>query len=215
MKKTLILALAIAMVLAMPVTAFANTFHGSPSNNAAPTVDDTTVENKDWEGEIIVKSYAERDELTDKEHEEIDAAYDSVAKSTDVTELNSGLTAIAEQNKLTTKDLAVSDLFDVYATKEGMGSATITLKSESFKNFVALLHYTDGKWEIVKGAECTGDTLTFTTDDLSPFAVVVSTKNSPPTGETSDWTSIGLLAFAMLSGVVGVAFLAKSKREAA
>lgn len=215
MKKTLILALAIAMVLAMPVTAFANTFNDSPSNNAAPTVDDTKVTNSDWDGEIIVKSYAERNDLTEKEHEAIDAAYTSVANATDVVQLNSGLTAIAEKSNLATTDLAVSDLFDVYATKEGMGSATITLKSDTFKKFVALLHYTDGKWEIVEGAKCTGDTLTFTTDDLSPFAVVVSKKDSPPTGETSDWTAIGLLAFAMLSGVVGVAFLAKSKREAA
>ncbi len=214
MKKTLILALAIAMVFAMPVTAFASTFNGSPSNNTAPTVGDTTVTNKDWDGKIEVESYADRKDLSAEEQKEIEAAYDTVAKASNVTELNSGLTAIAEQNKVETKDLAVSDLFDVYATKEGMGSATITLKSESFKNFVALLHYTDGKWEIVEGATCKDDTLTFTVDSLSPFAVVVAKPGSPETGDTNGFAA-GLLAFAVLSGVVGVGFLVKSKREAA
>ena len=187
MKKTLVFALVIAMVFAAPVTAFADAF---------------------------VTPYSHRNELPPKELEEEQEAYDSIKGADSAAALESHIAQIAEKKKVDANDLFVSDLFDVRATKPGMGSATITLKSESFKNFVALLHYTDGKWEIVEGATCKDDTLTFTVDSLSPFAVVVAKPGSPETGDTNGFAA-GLLAFAVLSGVVGVGFLVKSKREAA
>ncbi len=214
MKKTLVFALVIAMVFAAPVTAFADAFHESPSNNPAAELVGYTVTNGDWDGEIIVTPYSHRNELPPKELEEEQEAYDSIKGADSAAALESHIAQIAEKKKVDAKELFVSDLFDVRATKPGMGSATITLKSERFGNFIALLHFTNGKWEVVDNAKCTSDLeLTFTVDDLSPFAVVVSNKNSPPTGESNDWAATGLLALALLSGAVGVAFLAKSKRE--
>ena len=216
MKKTLVFALVIAMVFAAPVTAFADAFHESPSNNPAAELVGYTVTNDDWDGEIIVTPYSKRSTLPEKELKEIEEAYADIKNASSVLQLESHLAQVAEKKKVDVSNLSVSDLFDVRATVPGMGSATITLKSDRFEYFVALLHFADGKWEIVDDAKCNEDLeLTFTVDDLSPFAVVVSNKNSPPTGETNDWTATGLLALAVLSGIVGVGFLAKSKREAA
>lgn len=210
MKKLLVFALVLAMVLAVSATVLADPFVSSPSNVDKPTLDDYTVTNKDWDGEIIVASYKES-----AEKEDMKAAYDSIKAAASVKDLVPSLTAA---------NLAVSTLFDVYATKEGVGSATIKLTSDKFENFVALLHYVDGKWEIVKDAKVEGKTLTFTSDSFSPYAVVVSTKadepstsepdTSKPSPETGDVLPTAIITFAVLFGVAGVCFLAKSKENA-
>ncbi len=216
MKKTLMFALAIAMVFAAPVTAFANAFRDSPSNVPAPELTGYTVTPSDWTGEIIVTPYSRRDTLPKKELGEEEDAYNSIRDAGNAVQLESHLAQIAARKHVDPQNLFVSDLFDVRATKEGMGSVTITLKSDRFRNFVALLHFVnDQEWVVVDNASCDGTTLTFTVDELSPFAVVVSSEDSPPTGESNDLTTTGLLALTVLSGAVGVGFLVKSRREAA
>lgn len=199
MKKLLVFALVLAMVLAVPTAVLADAFVSSPSNVDAPTLGDVTASNKDWDGKIVVASFADTDTA------EMTAAYDSIKAAASVTALNSALPS--------DKELAVSTLFDVSATKEGMGTVTITLTSDKFENFVALLHFVDGKWEVVDNAKVDGTKLTFSVDSLSPFAVVVSTddKELPPLGET---LPVGIIAFAVLFGAAGVCFLAKSKANA-
>lgn len=194
MKKLLVFALVLAMVLAVPTAVLADAFVSSPSNVDAPTLGDVTASNKDWDGKIVVTSFADTDTA------EMTAAYDSIKAAASVNALNSALPS--------DKELAVSTLFDVSATKEGMGTVTITLTSDKFENFVALLHFVDGKWEVVDNAKANDKTLTFSVDSLSPFAVVVSTKKSPETGSS---LPVGIIAFAVLFGAAGVCFLAKSR----
>lgn len=189
MKKVLVFALVLVMVLAVSTAALADTFVNSPSNNAAPTVVDVTTTNADWDGEIIVTPYSERGTLPEDASEAFKAAYNSIKDAANVTELNEALATIAESLGIDVANLTVGDLFDVRATKEGMGAATITLSSETFKNFVALIHYVDGEWELVDNATVDGTEMTFTTENFSPFAVIVFTDDASDDESSSDEAS--------------------------
>lgn len=222
MKKLLVFALVLVMVLALSATVLADSFVSSPSNDDTPTVGKFEASNADWDGKIVVTSLKDS-----ADNAEMTAAYDSIKEAAAVKDLAPSLTE---------EGLAVSTLFDVSATKEGAGSVTVTLTSDKFENFVALLHYVDGKWTVVENAKAEGKTLTFTVDSLSPFAVVVSTDadepstsepstsepstSAPSTGTSSESPETGdmvpgmIIVLAVLSGVAGVCFFAKSKENA-
>lgn len=88
---------------------------------------------------------------------------------------------------------------------------TITVKvtgvTEASK--VAVLHYTNGKWEDVKAVAGNG-TITFTVNSLSPFAFIVdanTAKNvgsttSPATGEANTMVWVAIVAVAAAAGMV-------------
>ena len=88
---------------------------------------------------------------------------------------------------------------------------TITVKvtgvTEASK--VAVLHYTNGKWEDVNAVAGNG-TITFTVNSLSPFAFIVdanTAKNagsttSPATGEANTMVWVALVAVAAAAGMV-------------
>ena len=93
---------------------------------------------------------------------------------------------------------------------------TISLKSDSFENFVALLHYTGSAWEVVKDAKVENGVLTFSASNFSPFAVVVSTEttpvpDSPTTGETAP---VALAAAAIVAGIAGISVLCYGRKKA-
>lgn len=213
MKKLIVFALVLAMALAVPTAALADTFVGSPSNVGAPTLDDVTVKPADWDGEIIVTPYGERDTLPEEAREQLEAAYDDIKNAENVDELNEDLKDVAEDLGLSSDDLDVSTLFDISVTKEGLDSATLTLTSDEFENAVALLYFDGEEWKIVD-ATINGKTITFTATAFGPYAVVVSTDgipDAPPTGES---LPVGFIALAVLFGVAGVCFFAKSKLTA-
>lgn len=213
MKKLIVFALVLAMALAIPTAALADTFISSPSTHDAPTLVSAIFNPEDWDGEIIVTAFADRETLPEEEHEKLMTAYDGIKESEDVTDLHDELGEVAEKLGLTVDKLAVSTLFNVHATKEGLKSATLTLKSAKFENFVTLLHFNGEDWEIVD-TTVDGTSVTFTTEDFSPYAAVVATDvipDAPPTGEA---LPAGIIALAVLFGVAGVCFLAKSKVNA-
>lgn len=88
---------------------------------------------------------------------------------------------------------------------------TITVKvtgvTEASK--VAVLHYTNGKWEDVNAVAGNG-TITFTVNSLSPFAFIVdanTAKNvgsttSPATGEANTMVWVAIVAVAAAAGMV-------------
>lgn len=88
---------------------------------------------------------------------------------------------------------------------------TITVKvtgvTEASK--VAVLHYTNGKWEDVNAVAGNG-TVTFTVNSLSPFAFIVdanTAKNagsttSPATGEANTMVWVAIVAVAAAAGMV-------------
>lgn len=212
-----------AMVVAMSVTAFAapDNFVSSPSASKAPDVADVSSADENFNGKIVVTSFADKKDLSEEKLAEIQQCYDGITAAADLTALNADLRAIAANRNIAPENLAVSDLFDLSEyNDEGYqrnGSVTVTLKSSSFKNFVALLHYVDSKWEVVESAKlgADGETLTFTVDSFSPFAVVVDTgtgasvPSSPQTGyELPAVYVCGAIAFC----AAAVVFFAMSKR---
>lgn len=214
MKKIVALILSTVMVLSMTVAASA-AFVSSPSANAAPVL----VEIKEGKTEdlvIEITAYKDRAELTAEGKAAIEDSYKDIKNATDLTTLTDGLKAVADKAKVKASDLAVSDLFDisvVSGTPEG--KLTLVLSAETLKNFVALLHDKDGKWEVVEGATVDGNKLTFSVDSLSPFAIVVNNgedKDSPATGNPVDYGMIFVVC-AVVFGGAAVFCISKSKKR--
>jgi len=178
MKKFITLVLAIALVVVSGILTFA-----APAGFVeSPTVDTPALEsfeNEDAEckAELIVTPFVRIDDLNDAKEQENRDAYDEIVDNDD--SFAKAMKQLAESKNLSVSNLAVSELFDVsyYETAghDGHGAFTITIKAENLDKFVGLLHRYNGKWVVVDNATAEGDTLTFTVDDLSPFAIVVNT----------------------------------------
>ena len=191
MKKVLIVCIAIVILFSMTVSAFATgAFVSSPSANRAPALVGCENESEDCVSELIVTAYGDRDDLSAEARKGIEAAYAAIRGAKNLGELNPELIAIAQALGISIDDLAVSDLFDISETEceghEDHGRFDITLKPESLKNFVCLLHYYNGEWTIVENAEVThnGEHLEFEEKEFSPFAIVVNTAD--PSGDVDD-----------------------------
>ncbi len=186
MKKIMTVCLALVMLLSMSLTAFAvdGGFLESPSLNLAPRLRSFTVDSEECEAEIIITPYSQRHTLDEESQDEIEAAYDEIKASDDLTVLNADLAALAASLGIAGTDLAVSDLFDMdyincnhVTHRDEHGNFRITLEADTLANFVGLLHRNKGTWELVRGAVANGDTLSFSIDDFSPFAIVVDTSD--------------------------------------
>lgn len=227
MKKILSFVLTIVMVVTMAVAVQAadNAFIISPSLKPAPTLISFKNQVEGCLSEIIITAYANRHTLPDDDRELIEKAYDTLAKTNDIGTLNSGLKALADKYKVSTADFAVSDLFDLRMTEcdshEEHGAFDLVIAPESLKNFVCLLHYYNGKWNIVDSAEVTnnGEYLKFTSDEFSPFAIVVNTKDveepgsSEDPGKPGDSSNTAVYAVIMLGSALSVVILARKLRK--
>ena len=218
MKKVFVVILTAVMIASLSLTGFAASFVSSPSGNKAPTLDSFEFENEDCDATVVITAYSDRDELAADGKTAIETAYTSIKSANDVSSLNADLAALAKSKEIKGTNLAVSDLFDVsYVgcdTHNDHGKVTVKLSAETLKNFVGLLHYVNGEWELVAGATVSGDEITFTVDSLSPFAIVVdATPDSPP---TEDNGNIYLLAaIAALSLAAAAVCFKKSRKEGA
>lgn len=218
MKKLLVLSLAVILVFSFGFTTLAAGFVQSPSNNSAPVVDsETKNESADCKADVVVTSYADRNKLPADVKKQLEDAYKKISESTDISALSSALKDYCDKNKINTKNLAVSDLFDIsYAdcdTHDGHGQFTITLKADTLKNFVSLLSYDGTKFEVVEGAKVSADgkKLTFKMDDLKPLAIVVDT-TEPSTGDTFNmglWIAILSASVVALAAVLFLGFKRK------
>jgi hypothetical protein len=215
MKKAIAICLIVVMVLSMNVNVFAapGAFISSPSGNPAPQIISFDPSDDDCTAKLVITPYAKRDTLPDELKELIEKAYGEIAASKDLTELNSDLAKLAADKNLKGANLAVSDLFDIYAIDcekhEEHLEFDIVLAADTLKRFVGLLHMNkNGEWELVSNAEVTNDGkhLKFTVETLSPFAIVVDTSNGgsdgPQTGDNSMIhiyvTIMAISAFAIL-----------------
>lgn len=228
MRKIAIALLVILLVASMSIPAFAATaggFVSSPSNNEAPELVEGKNKDKDCTAEIVISAYGDRDKLSAEARQAIEAAYTSIKGAKTLDTLNSGLTDLAKDLKVELADLAVSDLFDIGATAcdahSEHGEFDITLKADTLKNFVCLMYYQNGSWQIVDKAKVTKDdtNLEFKTDVLGPYAVVVATGDQAPddsgsvAGSILGWTvGIGaVLSAAGTAGYYGVRFIQEKK----
>lgn len=222
MKKLIMICLAIAMVASMGISVFATTggFVSSPSGKTAPTLVDGKNESEDCVAELIITAYGDRDTLSEEARQKLEKAYSDIVGTPDLSSLSSAIAEIAEDMDVEVSDLAVSDLFDISATNcDGHGDHghfNITLKAETLEKFVCLLHFCDGEWHIVENAEVThnGEHLEFDEDQLSPFAIVVSTDKAPADPSGSAWIVV-VIAIALVAAGVAAYFIFNHKKKSA
>lgn len=222
MKKIITLVLAITLVVVSGICAFAAP-EGFVESPTADTPYLISFENEDGEcmAEIIITPFVRVDELSDAKEEENRDAYDEIVNNGD--SFAQALAKLAAKVNLDVSDLAVSELFDVsyYETgsHDGHGAFTITIKANNLEKFVGLLHRQNGGWVVVDNATAEGNTLTFTVDDLSPFAIVVDTSEGtvsdieiPNTyAQVSAQNIIFAAAIVVSSGMI-IALVAKQKK---
>ena len=174
MKKRLftIILLVLLMFSVLPIAAFADVFVDEPANKQPPKDVSFTV------SELTVTPYSNKSELSEEQQQIMEQAYTDIKNASDSSALNDDLSSIAKENKLQIADLAVSDLFELNTLIPAEGKVEVSLSSDNFSDFVALLRFTESGWEIVKDASVNGKTLTFPVTGNSPFAVVVNTNTS-------------------------------------
>ena len=219
MKKVLVLCLTAVMIASMCVCAFADSglFVKSPSKNTAPTIEKFETLSEDCEADLVVTSYADRANLSQDKKDLLEDIYDAIVAD-NTEDFKDVFAAIAADKKVDSKNLAVADLFDISSTDcdshgEHKGFS-IELSTETLKNFVALLHHKNGKWEVVADAKVAADgkTLTFTAESLSPFAIVVDSTKLP--SDTSDNSNIALWVMLFSASALVVVLVALKKKKA-
>lgn len=227
MKKLLVICLSIIMVATMSITAFAapGGFISSPSGKSAPELVEYSNEDENCTAKLKITAYSERDSLSDSLRETFEAAYNSIANTSDLTQLNSELSDIADKLNTSADNFAVSDFFDLNYSDcdlhEEHGKFTIKLKADVLDNFVALMYFNGEEWVIVESAEVSSDNvyLTFASQDLGPFAIVVDTSTNgsvtgstenPQTGDSFPWIYVVFMGVSVLGlAVITIVYFKK------
>jgi hypothetical protein len=220
MKKALSLALTLLMVITMclPVFAGPGRFITSPSGVDAPELIESENSNDACNAKVVITAFADRHTLDDATRQKMEKAYNDIVNATDLANLNADLAALAKTMKIDSGKLAVSDLFDISyvdcADHDGHGYFTITLKPETVKNFVGLMHLNGDNWELVKDVKVEGNNITFTVEELSPFAIVVDTSAGSPI--TGDFSNVGFYVVLMAVSAIALILIVfkLKKREA-
>lgn len=214
MKRFLALCIAVILVLSVSISAFAGpgNFVNSPSNNSGPVLVEGENESEDCEAKLVVTPFKDRDKLPAEIRALIEKAYQIIASGIDLTSLNAKFAAFVAGLGLKGSDLAVSDLFDVTYyncdTHDYHGYFRIKLNSDALRNFVGLLHYHNGEWEFIENARVLpdGETLEFSVEDFSPFAIVVDKSKgsaiSPTTGEENYFVTEAVIISVVALGIV-------------
>ena len=189
---------------------FGDTFNSSitvrPDETLEPRDEDETVtvdengistltyEERDLcETEVILTPYASRNESTTPGVKEaLEEAYNSIVGATTLDELTTQIIVEASKKGVTVNDLVVRDLFDISKTYDDHGEHTdelhdvhgvknIIIKTKTLKNFICLLHYKNGVWNVVPDVEILDDTtLRVSVASLSPFAIILANVDINP-----------------------------------
>lgn len=194
MKKILTVLVLSVLALSMTFSAFAadgvGSFIQSPSANQAPTLVEGGSDDHDCEEPLRIVSYADRDKLPEDLRKALEAVYADVIGTKNIITLCPALKDIAADLGIPGTNLEVSDLFDISdVCGEVDGKFDIVLKAETLENFVGLLHYVDGEYQLVENAvveDRDGELhLIFSTEGLSPFAIVVDSGEVAPVEDNS------------------------------
>ncbi len=218
MKRVMFVCLALALVLSLSVSAFADNggFVSSPTSTPAPEVESGTVAGG-AAVELVVTPVSGTDTLPEEQKTEMNKAYEEILENKDVTQLNTDLAAKVEDLGVKKEDVAVSDLFDLDVKNAAPTTGKVTVKLKvNIQNFVALLHMIDGVWTMVENAAYADGVLSFEVDSFSPFAIVVDTKASTTTPPTGDNSALWMFAaLAVVSGAAVVVCWTKFRKQAA
>lgn len=209
MKKLCSIVLMIAMVctLAFSVNAAPGVFLSSPSNNRTPIIIDFECSDSNWNGEIYITSYGDRNVLELIEREKFENAYDSIRNSSSISDLIPGISDIASNLNVSADNLGISDLFHIGVSDITDGIFKIKLDSDTIKNFVGLVYFEDGEWKIVEDAYIDDDGyLVFSTKLPGTYATIVDVDNSivdiPITGDAFSWALVAIMAVSAAGIVV-------------
>ncbi len=210
-----LLALLLAASL-LPLTVAADVFTESPEQFEEPGIDGVTFDPPIEGGALILTSYHNRASLPPELQIMMENAANSIRNADHVLDLAPGIEAMARAaGVVNMDDLAVSELFDLRATVDDWGTATVTIHSRRFEPFVCLLHYTSNGWVIVDKCREDHETMTFTVTEFSPFAVVINRGQtaSPQTSDTLSSTASALLTGGVLLATAALALLIKTRRK--
>ncbi len=169
--------------------------------------------------EIVITTYDNREYLADAAKAELEAAYNSLKNATDLTTLNADLSKLAADGKIAGKDLAATEIFDMdykncdkAAHNADHGEFSITLKVEELKNFVGILHYNNGAWELLSDVKVNGEKVSFKIDEFSPFAIVVNTNPATEPPITGDALVYICAAIMLVSAAAFVVCFKKTRK---
>lgn len=226
MKKVLALVMALMMLCAMGVSVFAaNNFLSSPGQNGAPEIIDFECE---CDGELVACSFKDRSDLADAMITVFEDAYNSILNANTLGELCKALADIAKSLKIADQDLIVSDFFYLYmkdcqvhtgastyslrsTTVVDHGNIEVTLAPETLKNFVALMNYENGEWNVVDDATVTSEGyLQFTMENEGPYAIVTDT--SPAQTGDSTFVIVAVSCLAVVAACMVVVLVKTKKR---
>lgn len=218
MKKVLACILSLILVVALSVSVMATGFVKSPVLNDAPEIKDFETEVDHTCGyDLAITPYEDRADLAAEAKQEIEKAYEDIKANADLTKMVADLAKVAEDKKIEKENLAVSQLFDISeeecAEHADHGTVTIHLTAD-LKNFVALLHKTDAGWVVVNSAQVIdAETIKFSVDELSPFAIVVDATEEKNVS-TGDNTNLALyISLMAVSAVALVVVLVVMKKK--
>ena len=213
MKKILTIFMLSLLVFNLTFAAHADDFVRSPSANRAPTIEFGGSEDHPCEEPLIITAYGDREQLPDDLKAMIEKVYEDIKNSKNLIGLCAALKTLTNELNIPTENLAVSELFDIRDVHGHVEAEfDIILESTSLENFVGLIHYNDGEYELIEDAvvkEIDGELhLCFTTDGLSPFIVVVDTGAKLPTADDSTLVTV-LAIIAIAEGAALVAIFVK------
>lgn len=213
MKKLLTIFMLSLLVFSLTFTANADDFVQSPSANRAPTLVFGGSEEHPCEEPLIITAYGDRDQLPEDLKVMLEKVYSDIKSARNLVGLCGALKDVAAEKEIPTANLAVSELFDIRDVHGKIeGTFDIVLKADALDNFVGLLHYNNGVYELITDAtvqEIDGELhLNFSTDGLSPFMVVVDTGASIPANNSGVLVAV-LAVIAIAEGAALVAILVK------
>lgn len=193
MKKVLAILVTLMMVFSVTVNTMAAGFVESPSNNPGPEIIEGGAESDDCTGTIVVVPFSERFTLPDDERKEMEDAYNIIVGTDDLTTLNGDLKNLADDKGINGKDLSASDLFAL-ALKDcddhtNHGGFNLKMKAGTLKDFVGLLRFDGKNWHLVKDAKANDDILSFNTNELGCFAILVGKSTVKPPVDNKDESS--------------------------
>ena len=224
MKKIVMVCMALILIASMSLSVVAATggFMSSPSGRPAPELVSGKNSSESCKASVSVTAYGDRHMLTEESRLQIEAAYASIVGTADVGTLSDALPALAEAMGVQSADLAVSDLFDISATKcdehASHGAFGIKLKAEALDNFVTVSHYYNGAWSVIENVELVEDedgekAIEFSAKELSPFAIVVSTQKIEPPAKSNVGWIVAIIIIAVVAAGVATWYVTKKIKK--
>ena len=221
MKRIFAFFMTVVLVVALSVPAFAalGEFIASPSGVPAPKLVSYTPLSPECTGKLVITPWSERHTLDDATRARLEQAYNDIINSQVINnQLFDEMKKFEESHGISHKDLAIGALFDISVFDcthhEAHDGFIITLKPEVWGNIVGVIHLGENGWEMVEDTmDDEAQTITFTVNDLSPFALVCNTNpDGPATGDSSNMWIYVVLMVVSVSALGAITYNLK-KRE--